>query len=71
MASSHYDLLLCSDTLVSERRHTPELLVPAFGCLVLLCRKKMPRARGMVSYVRDGDGEFRPPKKLSVTVAKS
>ena len=31
MASSQYDLLLCSETLVSDRRHISELLVPGFG----------------------------------------
>ena len=28
VASSHYDLLLCSETLVSHRCHISELLVP-------------------------------------------
>ena len=28
VASSQYDLLLCSETLVSDRRHISELLVP-------------------------------------------
>ena len=57
---SQYEL--CSEALVSDRRHISELLVPGFGCLVLLCRDGMPRARGMASYVRDGYGEFRQPK---------
>ena len=30
--------------------------------MVLLCRGKMPRARGMAAYVRDGYGAFRQPK---------
>ena len=42
-----YDILLCSETLVSDLRHVSELLVPGFGCPVLLCRGKLPRARGM------------------------
>ena len=29
---------------------------------VLFCRGKMPRARGMAAYVRDGYGAFRQPK---------
>ena len=62
MPSSRYDLLLCSDTLVSERRHISELLVPGFGRPVLLCRDGMPRARGMAAYVRDGYGAFCQPK---------
>ena len=56
VASSKYDILLCSDTLVSDMTHVSEVLVPGFGRPVLLCRGKMPRARGMAAYVRDGYG---------------
>ena len=69
LASSQYDILLCSATLVSDMRHVSELLVPGFGSPVLLCRGKMPRARRMATYVRDGYGAFRNPD-LSVVVAK-
>ena len=62
VASSQYDILLCSETLVSDMRHVSELLVPGFGRPVLLCRGKMPRARGMAAYVRDGYGTFGQPK---------
>ena len=31
VASSQYDILLCSETLVSDSRHVSELLVPGFG----------------------------------------
>ena len=62
MASSQYDILLCSETLVSDSRHVSELLVPGFGRPVLLCRGRIPRARGMAAYVRDGYGAFRQPK---------
>ena len=62
VASSQYDLLLCSETLVSDRRHLSELMVPGFGRPVLLCRDGVPRARGMAAYVRDGYREFRQPK---------
>ena len=65
MASSQYDILFCSEILVSDMphmRHVSELLVPGFGCPVLLCRSKMPRARGMAAYVRDGNGAFRQSK---------
>ena len=61
-ASSQYDILLCSETLVSDMRHVSELLVPGFGRPVLLCRGRMCRARGMAAYVRDGYGAFRQPK---------
>ena len=62
MASSQYDILLCSETLVSDSRHVSELLVSGFGRPVLLCQGRMPRARGMAAYVRDGYGAFRQPK---------
>ena len=65
-ASSQYDILLCSEILVSDMRHVSEVLVPGFGRPVLLCRGKMPRegepARGMDAYVRDGYRAFRQPK---------
>ena len=54
VASPQYDILLCSETLVSDMRHVSEVLVPGFGRPVLLYRGKMPRARGMAAYVRDG-----------------
>ena len=44
MALSQYDILLCSETLVSDMHHMSEVLVPGFGRPVLLCRGKMPRA---------------------------
>ena len=62
MASSQYEILLCSKTLVSDMRHVSEILVPGFGRPVLLCRCKMPRARGMAAYVRDGYGAICQPK---------
>ena len=40
-------------------RQVLELIVPGFGRPVLLCLGKMPRARGMAAYVRDG---FSPTK---------
>ena len=62
VASSQYDTLFCSEILVSDMLHVSELLVPGCGRTVLLCRGKMPRARGMAAYVRDGYGAFRQPK---------
>ena len=62
VVSSQYDILFCSETLVSDSRHVSELLVPGFGCPVLLCRGRMPRAQGIAAYVRDGYGAFRHPK---------
>ena len=62
VALSQYDLLLCSETLVSDSHHILEFLVPGFSRPELLCRDGMPRARGMAAYVRDGYGAFRQPK---------
>ena len=62
VASSQYNLLLCFETLISDKRHISELLVSAFGRPVLLCRDGMPRARGMAADVRDGYGAFRQHK---------
>ena len=62
VASSRHDILLCSETLVSDIRHVSELLVPGFDHPVLLCRGRMPRVRGMAAYVRDGYGAFRQPQ---------
>ena len=62
VASSQYDLLLYSETLISDRRHISELLVPGCGRPVLLRRDEMQRAHGMAAYVRDGHGVFRQPK---------
>ena len=62
VASSQYDILLCSETLVSDMRHVSEVLVPGFIRPALLCRGKMPRARGMAAYVRDGYRAIRQPK---------
>ena len=56
MASFQYEILFCCDSLVSDMHHVSELLVPSFGRTALLCRGKMPRARRMVAYVRDGYG---------------
>ena len=44
VAWSQYDILLCSETLVSDMRHVSEIPVPGFGRIVLLCQGKTPRA---------------------------
>ena len=50
--------------------HVLEFLVPGFRRPVLLCRGRMPRARGMVAYVRDGYRAFRQLYSLSVVVCE-
>ena len=44
-ASSRYDILLFSETLITDMHHMLRLLVPGFGGPVL-CRCKMPLVRG-------------------------
>ena len=63
VASFQHDILLCSETLVSDMHHVSQLLVPGFGRPVLLCRCKLTWAGGMAAvYVRDGYGAFCQPK---------
>ena len=62
VASFQCDLLLGSEMLVSDRHHKSKLLVPGFGCPVLLCRDGMPQGRGMAAFVRDGYGAFHQKK---------
>ena len=62
MASSQYDILLRSETLVSDMHNMSELLVPGFGRPGLLCRARSHEARGMAAYIRVGYGTFRQPK---------
>ena len=61
VALSQYDILLCSETLVSDMCHVAEILIPRFSRPVF-CRGEMPQARGIAAYVRDGYGAFRQPK---------
>ena len=61
VAWSQYDILLCSEILVSDMHQVSEVLVPGF-CRPVLCRGKMPWAHGMAANVRDGYGALRQPK---------
>ena len=63
VASSQYDILLCSETLVSDMRHVSEILVPGFGLPVLLFGRPVLLCRGMVT-------EHFATQNLSVVVAK-
>ena len=67
VASSQYDILLCSETLVSDSRHVSELLVPGFGCPVL-CRGRMPRPEGWWHTYKMDMEHFANPS-FSVVVA--
>ena len=48
--SRQYDILFCSETLVSSRRHPTEILIPGFKKPTLLRSDAIPRARGMALY---------------------
>ena len=50
--SRHYDILCCSETLVSNIRHVSELIIPGFRNPIILRRDAFPRTRGMALYVR-------------------
>ena len=54
VASKEYDVILCSETLVSDRRHISELLIPGFNKPTLLLRNSILRARGLAIYIRSG-----------------
>ena len=54
VASDKYDIMFCSETLVSDLRHISELLIPGFKKPTLLKRDAIPRARGMALYIREG-----------------
>ena len=51
--STQYDILFCSETLVSSRRHPTEILIPGFKKPTLLRSDAIPRARGMALYIRN------------------
>ena len=52
--STKYDLILCSETIVSDFRHNSEIRIPHFNKPVHIRRNALPRARGMCAYVRSG-----------------
>ena len=52
VVSKQYDVLFCSETLVSNMRHSSELLIPGFKKPRLLKRNAIHRAQGMATYIR-------------------
>ena len=54
VAADKFDILFCSETLVSDLRHISELLIPGFRKPVLFKRNAIPRARGMALYIKEG-----------------
>ena len=61
VAAEKFDIVFCSETLVSDFRHISELLIPGFKKPTLLRRNAIPRARGMALYVREGLSAFHRP----------
>ena len=59
VASSQYDILLCSETLNSDIRHVSELLVPGYGHPVFLYRGSMPWHEGRL-YMYEMDEQHSP-----------
>ena len=51
-ASRQFDILLCSETLVSGMRHVSEVLIPSFKKPIFLRRNAIHRAQGMALYIR-------------------
>ena len=54
IACHKYDIILCSETLVSNRRHISEISLPGFNNPTLLLRDSRPRIRGLATYIRSG-----------------
>ena len=69
VASFHYDILSCSETLVSDMLQVSQLLVPGLGRQVLLCRDKIPRSDGWLHKYETVTVHF-VNQSLSAAVAK-
>ena len=54
VASKGFDILFCSETLVSNFRHISELAIPGFKRPILFKRNDINRAQGMAVYIRSG-----------------
>lgn len=46
-ASIKFGIICCAETLVSDMRHTSELLLPNVNKSLLVCRNPLPRAQGL------------------------
>ena len=62
VASTKYDMLFCSETLVSDLRHVSEILIPNFRRPILLRRGSIPRAQGLAVYIRSSFSAARTPR---------
>ena len=62
VVGSKFDVMVCAETKVSDRRHLSQLRVPGFGCPQQRLRNSTPGAQGMALYVREGIRAFRQSK---------
>ena len=61
VSSRQFDILFCSETLVSNLRSPKELLIPGFKQPHLLKRNDRRRGQGMAAYIRKGFPASRKP----------
>ena len=61
VSSRQFDILFCSETLVSNLRSPKELLIPGFKQPNLLKRNDRRRGQGMAAYIRKGFPASRKP----------
>ena len=54
VASNGFDIVFCSETLVSNFRHIAKLSIPGFKRPILLKCNEINRAQGMAVYIRSG-----------------
>ena len=54
VSSRQFDILFCSETLVSNLRSPKELLIPGFKQPHLLKRNDRRRGKGMAAYIGKG-----------------
>ena len=54
VASAGFDVIMCSETLVSNRRHLSEVRIAGFSGPQQRLLGSIPRARGSALYIREG-----------------
>ena len=59
VAGSDYDILVCSESKVSDHLHLSELSIPGFGCPQQRLRNSTPGAQDIAHYGMEGFLSFR------------
>ena len=62
VAGSDYDVLLCAESKVSDRRHLLEFRIPGFRCPLQTLRNSTPGAQDMALNIREGFRFYRQSK---------